>query len=499
MKALRYYIFACLLGVFCLRGMAQTGDLQRVTPESQGLSSKAVMQMIDTLMAQTDTDIHGIMILRHGKVVAEKYNRPWSASYGHTLYSCSKTFTAVAVGLAIEDSLLTLDTPLAEVLCDKLPDMPSDTLMKITVKDLLTMRSGLPVDTQMRTKVRDWVRTYLAQKMTCMPGTNFAYDSIDSYLLAAMVQRVTGKKMVDYLRERIFTPLHITQAYWEESPEGITCGGWGLFLQLESMAKFGQLLAQKGVWSGKQLIQKEWVELMLTKHVNTEKTKYGFHIWPCNYPDMWRADGAYGEYIYIMPGRDMVVAITQCMRGNGNLEHKWVNILAQGASQSAISADPMAYKVLSEREYTMPYTKGKESSSRQHMPFTVDLGTNELGWRTIQVGYDKDRMQLNLKVTTTTGRTFTMDCGYQKWMLSSIEGMPLNFRAFKNNYSNIPEPFLVSSSYGWTTPDDLYIRMHFVNWLTSCRLHFNLKKDKVSGDIQMGYGTKNTAVKVYLK
>ncbi len=496
---MKRHIFAAILILLTLSGFSQTGDLQRVTPESQGLSSRVLLQFIDTLMAQTDTDIHGIMVLRHGKVVAEKYNAPWAASYPHTLYSCSKTFTAVAVGLAIEDSLLTLDTHLADILPDMLPQEPSDSLCLITVRDLLTMQSGLPVNTTMRTRVQDWTRTYLAQKMVALPGTVFAYDSIDSYLLSAMIQRVTGKKMMDYLRERVFQPMHITQAYWEESPEGITCGGWGLFLQLESMAKFGQLLVQRGRWSGKQLVQGEWIDQMLTKQVDTETRKYGFHIWPCNYPDMWRADGAYGEYIYVLPKQDMVVAITQCMRGNGNLEHMWVNKLAQGASEKVMTTEPLTQKMLAEKEYVMPYTRGKASSSQHHSPFTVDLAANDLGWRTAVVNYDKDRMQLNLKVTTTTGRTFTLNCGYQQWLLNSIEGMPLNFRAFKNNYSNIPEPFLVSTSYGWTTPNDLYIRLHFVNWLTSCRLHFNIKKGQESGDIQLGYTTKNVPFRIYVK
>lgn len=493
----RIILLLCVL--FCGTDIfAQTGDLQRVTPESVGLSSKSVLQMIDTLMAQTDTDIHGIMILRHGKVVAEKYQQPWAAPYGHTLYSCSKTFTAVAVGLAISDSLLTLDTRLADVLPDMLPAQPGDSLMAITVRHLLTMQSGLPVDTQMRTRSRDWVRTYLSHQPVAMPGTLFAYDSIDSYLLAAMVQRVTGKSMKDYLQERVFTPMHITQAYWEESPEGITCAGWGLYLQLESMAKFGQLLVQKGMWGNRQLVPAEWVDQMLTKHVDVPNgTKYGYHIWQCPYPSMWRADGAYGEYIFVLPEKEMVVAITQCMRGNGNLEQKWVNILARSASAQSLSADPLSYKILSDKQYSMPVTRGKESSSKHLVPFVVDLGTNDLGWRSVEC--IPGVKQLKLKVTTTTGRTFYMDCGYQQWMLSSIEGQPLNFRAFKNNFSNIPEPFLVSSTYGWTTPDDLYLRINYVNWLSSCLMHFNLKKGQISADILNSYTNKSVSIKAYLK
>lgn len=496
MKRLLHTLSAIFL--FTLVGFAQTGDLPRATPESQGVSSKFLLQMLDTLMGQTDTDIHGIMILRHGKVIAEKYRSPWAAPYGHTLYSCSKTFTAVAVGLAVQDSLIALDTRLSDVLPDMLPAVPSDSLLSITVYDLLTMRSGLPVDTEMRTKVRNWTRTYLSHAPSSAPGTNFAYDSIDTYLLSAIVQRVTGKTIMQLLQEHIFTPMHIQQAYWEESPEGISCGGWGLYLQLESMAKFGQLLAQKGSWSGSQLVDREWVDLMLTKHVDCPNgTKYGLHIWQCPYPDLWRADGAYGQYIYVMPEHDIVVAITQCMRGNGNLEHKWVNKLALASSSSTVTAEPLTQKMLADKEYMMPYTKGKDKSSQHVAPFVVDLGNNDLGWRTLKITQENNLLQVN--VTTTTGRTFPLQCGYQRWLLNAIDGKPLNFRAFKNEFSNIPEPFLVSASYGWTTPDDLYLRLHFVNWLTSCRLHINLKKNNVGGDILLGYTNKLVDVKVYLK
>lgn len=491
-------LFLLLVLCFSTTVWAQTGDLQRVTPESVGLRSRDVQQMIDTLMAQTDTDIHGIMILRHGKVVAEKYQHPWAAPYGHTLYSCSKTFTAVAVGLAVEDSLLTLETRLADVLPDMLPLEPSDSLLAITVRDLLTMRSGLPVDTQMRTRSREWVRTYLSQKMAALPGTLYAYDSIDTYLLSAMVQRVEGKTVMELLRERIFGPMHITQAYWEESPEGISCGGWGLYMQLESMAKFGQLLVQCGQWAGRQLVPEAWVGEMLTRQVDVPNgTKYGLHIWQCPYPSMWRADGAYGEYIYVLPERDMVVAITQCMRGNGNQEHKWVYTLARSARDEVLSADPLAQKVLADAQYTMTPTRGNAESKLHRMTFTVDLGANDLDWRRLVV--TQGEKQLKVRVTTTAGRTFDITCGHQQWMLSSIEGMPLNFRAFKGNFTNIPEPFLVSSSYGWTTNDDLYLRLNFVNWLTQCRLHLNLKNGQVSGDLQLGYTTKLVPVKVYLR
>ena len=330
MKRLLTFTYLVLCTTFLY---AQLTFLSRSTPEQEGLLSADMLAFLDTVMTQKDTDVHGLMVLRNGKVIAEKYNEPWAAQYGHTLYSCSKTFTGVAVGLAIEDSLLTLDTRLVDILSDMMPDSIAPGIDSITVEHLLTMTPGFPVDTQMRTVQNEWVKAYCSQVLASPPGTLFAYDSIDSYLLSAMVQRVYGRTILQLLRERIFTPLGITQVYWEESPEGISCGGWGLYMQLESMAKFGQLLLQKGNWEGQQLIAQEWIEQMMQPYAGKpgSDTRYGYHIWIMPYPGMVRCDGAYGQYIIVIPDRQMVVAMTQCMRGTGALEFQSVWNLSRKA------------------------------------------------------------------------------------------------------------------------------------------------------------------------
>ncbi len=498
---MKRFTLAVLLSILCSTAFAQFSFLERSTPENEGLRSRDILNYIDTVMRQKDTDIHGVMILRNGKVIAEKYNEPFAAQYGHTLYSCSKTFTAVGVGLAIQDSLLHLDDPIVCVLDSAmLPPVIGDSLAAITVENLLTMQSSLPVDTRMRTIEDEWVKAYLSRKMVDLPGTLFAYDSIDSYLLAAIVQHVTGKTLFQLLRDRIFTPMGITQVSWEQSPEGVSCGGWGLYMQLESMAKFGQLLVQRGEWKGEQLVSSDWIDQMLTHHAtNAGGSRYGYHIWLMD-NGIARCDGAYGQYIYVIPNRNMVIAMTQCMRGNGNLEHNATKALAAKAPENGAAFDPITptadQKTLQNARYRLSPAKGKPSSDHHLFPIHMRLPKNDLGWSEIELDLRQTKRQqspiVQATVTTRTGETFPLICDYQDWHTNEIKGLPLNFREFRNNFSNILPPFYVAASYSWVNDDALSIRLQFVNWLTSCRLQFNFNgTTTVRTEFQPGHSNKH--------
>lgn len=485
----------CVFFAMSLSTMAQLTYLMRSTPEEEGVRSKDVLAYIDTLMRQKQSDMHGVMILRNGKVIAEKYNEPFGPQYSHTQYSASKTFTAVAVGMAIQDSLLHLTDRLVDfVPAEMLPEVVGDSLAMITVEDLLTMRSGFPVDTNMRTIYSDWIRQYLSHQLVALPGTRFAYDSIDTYLLSAIVQQVEGQTVFDFLKARLFTPMGITQVAWEQSPEGITCGGWGLYIQLESMAKFGQLLLQRGEWNGQQLVSAEWIDQMTQLHVSQSNgQQYGYQIWLTDRPGMVRCDGAWGQYIYVIPDRQMVVAMTQCKRG-GKVDAEATNRLCKAVGENVAPLPETAdTRTLKNARYRFTPTRGKQTG-RHLMPVKLSLGTNPLDWRAVEFAFNRQsnpsNPQLVLKVTTKTGETFDLVCDYQRWNLNEIKGFPLNLRAFVNNFSNIRPPFYAAASYGWTTDDDLYIRLHYVNWISSCLLHFRFVGNRVEPDIVISSSDK---------
>ena len=311
--------FILLLALLPLLLAAQVGDLPRSTPAAEGISTQAVIDMMDSLMALPECDIHHVMVVRHGKVVAELHPAPFRAEDSHTLYSASKTFVSLAVGCAIDDNLLRLDDRVMTFFPDKRTNRVSDNMAAMTVRDLLMMASGVKPDWTMRNNSMDWVKDWLAKPVDDAPGSLFQYDSMCTFMLSAIVQRVTGHTVLDYLNQKLFGPMHITVADWETSPDGINTGGWGLRVQAETMAKLGLLLLNKGQWEGRQLINADYVEAACSRLIDggaketTPPTDgnqgYGYQVWQSKWPGSYRADGAMGQYTVVVPQEDLVVVI----------------------------------------------------------------------------------------------------------------------------------------------------------------------------------------------
>ena len=333
----------------CKSNVKQTAeiiDLPRVeTPDSVAKAMEGFFQSA----ADDSMDIHSVMIVKDGNVIYSHWQSEGVDSVPHVLHSVSKTFTATAVGLAIADGKMALTDKVIDNFPDKLPAEVSDNLKAMTVRDLLTMSCGHDVEPSWRGDPdQDWVTIFLAQPVVHKPGSFYLYNSLGTYMLSAIVQQVTGEKVVDYLTPRLFEPLHIDKPKWEESPQGINCGGWGLYLKTEDLAKMGQLLLQKGEWNGKQLIPAEWVAEMSKKQVEsinpgtrieeaeakgmTKETSdwmqgYGYQMWRCR-PGCFRADGARGQYIIVVPDKNAVIAITSNVEDlQGELNLVWNRIL----------------------------------------------------------------------------------------------------------------------------------------------------------------------------
>ena len=308
---------------------AEVIDLPRAeTPDSVTKAMDAFFQEV----AADSLDIHSVMIVKDGSVIFSRWQSEGVDSVPHVLHSVSKTFTATAVGLAIADGKMALTDKIVDYFPDKLPAEVSDNLKAMTVRDLLTMSCGHDDDPSgtIRSAGDDWVTAFLSYPVKHKPGTFYCYNSLGTYVLSAIVQQVTSEKVLDYLTPRLFEPLHIEKPRWEESPQGINCGGWGLYLKTEDLAKMGQLLLQEGEWNGQQLIPAEWVSEMSKKQVEsvnpgtrledaeakgmTLETSdwmqgYGYQMWRCR-PGCFRADGARGQYIIVVPDKNAVIAVT---------------------------------------------------------------------------------------------------------------------------------------------------------------------------------------------
>ncbi len=297
--------------------MLEIQPLPRVTPESQGISSSKLLAFIKALDEELD-EMHGLMLLRHGKVVAEGWWAPHGAQVPHMLFSLTKSFTSTAVGLAVEQGLLKVTDKVVSFFPEKAPKHISRNLAAMEVRHLLSMSTGHTVDPT--GKVRggaksDWVKKFLSLPVPSKPGAPFVYNSLASHMLSAIVEKVSGQKLIDYLTPRLFVPLGIQPAHWDVDPQGINTGGWGLMLRTEEIARFGQLYLQKGQWNGLQLIPESWVAEATRKQVeNGTDPKsdwaqgYGYQFWRCQHNN-FRGDGAFGQYCIVMPDYNAVLAI----------------------------------------------------------------------------------------------------------------------------------------------------------------------------------------------
>ena len=294
------------------------------TPESQGISSKAILRWIDVCEKRLD-DIHGFVLRRHGKVVAEGSWKPYDTlNETHMLFSHSKSFTATAIGFLVDDGVVDLDDRVLSFFPDKAPENPSENLRQMRVRDLLSMNAGASLgDAERKDPGGDWERLFLNNAIDREPGRTNRYDSCATYMLSAIVQRKTGKGLMEFLDERLFRHIGIEKAWSTCSPDGIACGGWGMNMTTRELGRFGQFCLDKGVWKGRRLLSSEWFDLALSRQTFSGKAKtsrqaeesasdwdqgYGFQFWRCRH-GAWRCDGAYGQFTIGMPEQDAVLSI----------------------------------------------------------------------------------------------------------------------------------------------------------------------------------------------
>jgi CubicO group peptidase (beta-lactamase class C family) len=316
--------------------------LPRSTPRAEGVDPAAVRRLVEGL--DRLEDVHSVLVLRHGHVITEGWWHPHTADRPHTMFSVSKSFTSTAVGIAVHEGLLALDDKVLDLLPDDAPAEPSDLLRAMRVRDLLTMTTGHSastmegIDRTISLPGAGWARAILAQPVEHEPGTHFVYNTGATYLLSAILHRLTGERLLDYLTPRVLAPLGITHAAWEQDPDGIDTGGFGLSITTEEMAAFGQLYLQGGVWEGKQLVPAEWVADATARQVPNGphgwpewRQGYGYQFWQCRH-GAYRADGAFGQYVLVWPEKDLVITMTSGLADlQSVLDVVWDALLPDGA------------------------------------------------------------------------------------------------------------------------------------------------------------------------
>ena len=281
----------------------------RATPESQGISSDLFAALLRELDASKDTEMHHFMALRHGKVICECNFAPYPKGMWHITHSMCKSITGMAIGMLIEEEKLKLDENIYDIFSDHINAFSKIFRPVITVENLLTMTSGVTFNESGIVSGNDWLGSFLNASVNGKPGTEFQYNSLNTYVLSAIVTKRTGETLTEYLTPRLFGPLGITKYYWETCPKGITKGGWGLFLCAEDMAKLGQLYLQRGKWNGQQLVSEYWIEISTARHLKTQNDTYGYgyQLWMEQRPGSFEYNGMLGQNVIIYPDMDMVL------------------------------------------------------------------------------------------------------------------------------------------------------------------------------------------------
>lgn len=414
--------------------------LPRSMPEAQGISSKGILDFVDAV-EKKNLNVHSLMVVRHGNVVAEGWWAPYAPDLKHTLYSLSKSFTSTAIGLAVAEGKLKVEDKVVSFFPNDLPATISPNLAAMRVKDLLTMSTGHDTDSipSLRNSPEtNWVKSFLALPVAHEPGTFFVYNSGATYMLSAIIQKLSGENLLAYLTPRLFKPLNIVGADWEVDPNGINTGGWGLRLKTEDIAKFGQLLIQKGMWDGKRLIAENWIKDATAAQVQSKGGSrkkeendwlqgYGYQFWRCRH-DAFRGDGAYGQYCIVLPKEDLVIAMTsETADMQGILDQVWDHILP-ALRKDALVADKPVQTQLKQKlaALALPVSKGKGKSEIADKitgkRYAVD--ENKLSVSTISLTFKGHYCDFSIK---DDKGEHLVSCGINQWKhgITDISTLPL--------------------------------------------------------------------------
>jgi CubicO group peptidase (beta-lactamase class C family) len=371
-----FHLVLIFFALFCLSACQTTSEPASPsdTPEALGISSRAILNFIEAAEAERKDDLHSFMLLRQGKVAAAGWWAPYDSLSPHMMYSLSKSFTSTAIGIAQAEGLLSIYDPVMSFFPEDAPAEPSRNLQSMRIKDLLRMNTGHQTDSwdQVKQSPGSWTKGFLSLPVEHKPGTRFVYNTGATFMLSAIIQKVTGKTLLEFLKPRLFDPLGFENYSWESNPAGINLGGTGLKIRTRDIARFGQLLLQHGEWEGKQLVPQEWVEeataLQTSNGSNPDSDwdqGYGYQYWRCRPANIYRGDGAFGQYCIVMPDQQSVLAITSGTRDMQAIMNLVWEHLLPAMQAEPLAEDPEAYQALQRKlaQLTLSGVNGQKSST----------------------------------------------------------------------------------------------------------------------------------------
>ena len=479
-------VLLCLL-ISTAAWAQKSASLPRSSPEQQGISSADLLAFIEAADKDIDT-MNSFMLVRHGHVVAEGWWAPYDRDTPHVLYSLSKSFTSTAVGFAVAEGKLNLDDQVIKFFPDEAPADPSVNLRAMRVRDLLRMNTGNQTEAPIRVnfpnlQTETWVKTFLTHSVPFKPGTHFLYNSPATYMLSAIVQKVTGMTVLDYLRPRLFDPLGFKDPVWVTSPQGITVGAYGLSIRTEEIARFGELYLHKGMWNGKQLIPAAWVEQATSMQTSTGSAPtsdwdqgYGYQFWRSRH-NSFRGDGAFGQYCLVIPELDAVVAITSGVRNMQQVMNLVWDKLLPALKPGRLPENAAARRRLEARLSTL---KVKSVSGAASSPISASISgkwfefsENDRGIKAISFDFDSTSPALIVRTSKSETR---MLIGRDTWT---------NCIGFANGLDralSVPANPSVAASGAWTAENTFTVKIVLSETPYYSTLNFKFDGDRLLFD-----------------
>lgn len=299
-----------------------TNGWKTSTLEQQGMDGKMLAKMFERIN-QEKLRLHSVLIIRHGYLVSETYFENFQANTPHEVFSCTKSVISALVGIAIEQGYIdSVQHPVLDYFPERTIAHNDPSKQAITLEHLLTMTSGLDSDRDMAYS-QDWVQFMLDQPIVTEPGTQFSYNSGNTHLVSAILQKTTGMRPEDYAQARLFAPLGITNFTWDTDPGGLNIGGWGLQMTPRDMAKFGYLYLHGGEWNGQQVVPADWVKMTTPTYIDTGDGRgYGYAWWQLSFGG-YAALGYGGQEIIVLPEQDVLVVFTSQSRPPEDEKQLW--------------------------------------------------------------------------------------------------------------------------------------------------------------------------------
>lgn len=472
--------------------------LPRSVPERQGISSSDILAFVEAADKQID-QMHSFMLVRHGYVVAEGWWGPYDSQTPHVLYSLSKSFTSTAVGLAIAEGKLSLDDEVLKFFPEDAPKEPSANLRSMRVRDLLRMNTGHQTEPTLRraepapqTMDDPWTKKFLAHPVPFKPGSHFLYNSPATYMLSAIVQKVTGQTVLDYLRPRLLDPLGFKDPHWVTSPEGISAGAYGFFARTEEIASFGQFYLQKGKWRGRQLVPASWVEqatALQTSNGSSPKSDwdqgYGFQFWRSRH-NTYRGDGAFGQYCIVMPELDAVLAITSGVRSmQAVMDLVWEKLLP-AMKPRALPEDTAARRKLETKlaalRVNLPPGDSTSPLAAKVSGQWYEFPENERGIKAVALDLSSSSPALVVRTSSSETRT---PLGIGSWAKS--QG---SFSNGMDRFLSVPERLQIAASGVWATADTFTIKLvaHETPFYSTLTMRFEGERLVVDSEYNVAFG-----------